>query len=132
VIKSGSVLAINCGSSSIKFSVIDHETGTHVIRGSIERIGQENAQLKYTAAHGIGSQSLGMIDHERALQSIEGDSTLFTRQDWVELAWSLIDPIIETWQISKPRDFPNYEVGSWGPKTADDFLQRDGRRWRQP
>jgi glucose-6-phosphate 1-dehydrogenase len=63
---------------------------------------------------------------------IEGDSTLFTRQDWVELAWSLMDPIIETWQISKPRDFPNYPVGSWGPKTADDFLQRDGRRWRQP
>jgi glucose-6-phosphate 1-dehydrogenase len=63
---------------------------------------------------------------------IEGDSTLFTRQDWVELAWSLMDPIIQTWQISKPRDFPNYEVGSWGPKTADDFLQRDGRHWRQP
>jgi glucose-6-phosphate 1-dehydrogenase len=63
---------------------------------------------------------------------IEGDSTLFTRQDWVELAWSLMDPIIQTWQISKPRDFPNYAVGSWGPKTADDFLQRDGRRWRQP
>jgi acetate kinase len=33
VIKSGSVLVINCGSSSIKFSVIDHETSTHVIRG---------------------------------------------------------------------------------------------------
>jgi glucose-6-phosphate 1-dehydrogenase len=63
---------------------------------------------------------------------IEGDSTLFTRQDWVELAWSLMDPIIQTWQISRPRDFPNYEAGSWGPKAADDFLQRDGRRWRQP
>jgi glucose-6-phosphate 1-dehydrogenase len=63
---------------------------------------------------------------------IEGDSTLFTRQDWVELAWSLMDPIIQTWQISRPRDFPNYEAGSWGPKAADEFLQRDGRRWRQP
>ena len=63
---------------------------------------------------------------------IEGDSTLFTRQDWVELAWSLMDPIIQTWQISKPRDFPNYAVGSWGPQVADDFLRRDGRRWRQP
>src|SRR6516162_5931565 len=122
VIKSGSVLAINCGSSSIKFSVIDHETSTHVIRGSVKRIGQENARLKYTAAHGIGSQSLGMVDHERALQSIEGDSTLFTRQDWVELAWSLISPIIETWQISKPRDFPNYAVGNWGPNL--DFSRR--------
>jgi len=64
---------------------------------------------------------------------IKGDSTLFTRQDWVELAWwSLMDPIIQAWQISKPRDFPNYEVGSWGPKDAHDFLHRDGRRWRQP
>jgi glucose-6-phosphate 1-dehydrogenase len=63
---------------------------------------------------------------------IEGDSTLFTRHDWVELAWSLMDPFIQTWQISKPRDFPNYEAGSWGPKEADDFLQRDGRRWRRP
>jgi glucose-6-phosphate 1-dehydrogenase len=63
---------------------------------------------------------------------IEGDSTLFTRQDWVELAWSLMDPIIQTWQISRPRDFPNYEAGSWGPQASDDFLQRDGRRWRQP
>ena len=70
MIESGHVLVINCGSSSIKFSVIDHETSTHVIRGSVERIGQDNAQLKYTASHGMGSQSLGMADHERALQSI--------------------------------------------------------------
>jgi acetate kinase len=70
VIKSGSVLVINCGSSSIKFSVVDHETSSHVIRGSVERIGQENAQLKYTAAHGMNSQLLGAADHERALRSI--------------------------------------------------------------
>lgn len=63
---------------------------------------------------------------------IEGDSTLFTRHDWVELAWALVDPIIRTWQISGPRDFPNYAAGSWGPKESDDFLKRDGRRWRQP
>jgi len=63
---------------------------------------------------------------------IEGDSTLFTRHDEVELAWSLVDPIIQTWDGIKPSDFPNYEAGSWGPKKADEFLQRDGRRWRQP
>ena len=70
MIQSGKVLVINCGSSSIKFSVVEHETSTHVIRGSVERIGQENAQLKYTATHGIGSKSLGAVDHEGALQSI--------------------------------------------------------------
>ena len=70
MIKSGSILVINCGSSSIKFSVVDHETSTHAIRGSVERIGQENAELKYTVAHGMNSQLLGATDHERALRSI--------------------------------------------------------------
>jgi acetate kinase len=56
----GNVLVINCGRFSIKFSVIDHETSAHVIRGSVERIGQQNAQLKYTAAHGPNSQLLGV------------------------------------------------------------------------
>jgi acetate kinase len=66
----GNVLVINSGSSSIKFSVVDHETSSHVIRGSVERIGEDNAQLKYTAAHGMNSQLLGATDHERALRSI--------------------------------------------------------------
>ena len=63
---------------------------------------------------------------------IEGDSTLFTRHDWVESAWALMDPIIQVWKLSKPKNFPNYEAGSWGPKEADEFMQRDGRRWRKP
>src|SRR5258706_5546284 len=60
---------------------------------------------------------------------IEGDSTLFTRHDWVESAWALMDPIIQVWSLSKPRNFPNYEAGSWGPRDADEFIQRYGRRW---
>ena len=63
---------------------------------------------------------------------IEGDSTLFTRSDWVELAWSLVDPIIRAWENKKPDDFSTYPAGIWGPKKADEFMQRDGRRWRQP
>jgi glucose-6-phosphate 1-dehydrogenase len=63
---------------------------------------------------------------------IEGDSTLFTRHDWVESAWSLMDPIIQVWSLSKPKGFPNYDIGSWGPREADEFIQRDGRRWRRP
>lgn len=63
---------------------------------------------------------------------IEGDSTLFTRHDWVELAWQLMDPIIQVWSLSKPKNFPNYEAGSWGPREAGEFMQRDGRRWRRP
>jgi glucose-6-phosphate 1-dehydrogenase len=63
---------------------------------------------------------------------IEGDSTLFTRHDWVELAWSLVDPIIQVWNLSKPRNFPNYEAGSWGPREADELMAREEQRWRRP
>jgi glucose-6-phosphate 1-dehydrogenase len=62
---------------------------------------------------------------------IEGDSTLYTRHDWVELAWALMDPIIHAWSTLPRETFPNYPAGSWGPKEADQFIQRDGRRWRQ-
>jgi glucose-6-phosphate 1-dehydrogenase len=50
----------------------------------------------------------------------------------VELAWSLMDPIVQVWNLSKPKNFPNYEAGSWGPREADEFMQYDGRRWRRP
>ncbi|MGH7825774.1 MAG: glucose-6-phosphate dehydrogenase [Candidatus Binatia bacterium] len=63
---------------------------------------------------------------------IEGDSTLFTRHDWVELAWYLVDPIIKAWSHTKPKDFPNYSAGTWGPREADEFIERDGRRCRRP
>lgn len=70
MIKRGNVLVINCGSSSIKFSVINPDKSAHMIRGSVERIGQENGQLRWTAADGMGSQLLGTVDHQAALQSI--------------------------------------------------------------
>ncbi|HEY7165785.1 MAG TPA: glucose-6-phosphate dehydrogenase [Candidatus Binatia bacterium] len=85
--------------------------------------------FKYEEAFANGSPEA----YETLLEDcIEGDSTLFTRHDWVELAWSLIDPLLQSWEEHPPKDFPNYAAGSWGPKAADDFLQRDGRRWRQP
>jgi glucose-6-phosphate 1-dehydrogenase len=43
-----------------------------------------------------------------------------------------VDPIIKTWEKDRPTNFPNCEAGSWGPKEADEFMQRDGRRWRRP
>jgi glucose-6-phosphate 1-dehydrogenase len=85
--------------------------------------------FKYEQAFGNSSPEA----YETLLEDcIEGDSTLYTRHDWVEQAWALVDPIIKTWESRKPTNFPNYEAGSWGPKEADEFLQRDGRRWRRP
>jgi glucose-6-phosphate 1-dehydrogenase len=62
---------------------------------------------------------------------MRGDATLFDRADGVEAAWALVNPILEHFESHKPK-FPNYAAGSWGPREADDLLERDGRHWRKP
>ncbi|MCX6994181.1 MAG: glucose-6-phosphate dehydrogenase [Kiritimatiellaeota bacterium] len=65
------------------------------------------------------------------LDGMLGEATLFTRADEVETAWARIMPLLEGWKASPPGDFPNYEAGTWGPTSADDFMARDGRSWRR-
>ncbi|MDW8394814.1 MAG: glucose-6-phosphate dehydrogenase [Anaerolineae bacterium] len=64
------------------------------------------------------------------LDAMLGDSTLFTRNDEVEAAWSLITPVIERWQEGRGSFIELYRSGTWGPKAADDFIAADGRAWR--
>jgi glucose-6-phosphate 1-dehydrogenase len=64
------------------------------------------------------------------LDCMRGDATLFTRHDEVESAWSLMTPIMDAWKNGGTQ-FPNYESGSWGPESADQLIQRDGRKWRR-
>jgi glucose-6-phosphate 1-dehydrogenase len=65
------------------------------------------------------------------LDAMRGDSTLFTRTDEVEAAWSLVTPMLESQRKTADR-LPTYPAGSWGPKEADELLERDGHRWRKP
>ena len=60
---------------------------------------------------------------------MRGDATLFTRNDLVEAAWRIAQPILDTWAENPPLDFPNYEAGTWGPKPAFHLVERDGRKW---
>ena len=64
------------------------------------------------------------------LDAMLGDATLFTRSDEIEEQWSLVDAIVAQWARDRP-SFPNYEAGTWGPKSSDDLLRRDGREWRR-
>ncbi len=53
------------------------------------------------------------------LEAMKGDHTLFTRQDGVERAWEILQPVLDD-----PVPVVEYEPGSWGPKEADDLLAR--------
>jgi glucose-6-phosphate 1-dehydrogenase len=61
---------------------------------------------------------------------MNNDPTLFMRADQVEAAWRLLMPVLEAWTESRPRHFPNYAAGSWGPKAARELLACEGHAWR--
>ena len=66
------------------------------------------------------------------LDCLAGDQTLFIRDDTTEAAWRIVDPIIDAWGKEAPDGLPNYAAGEWGPKAADELIQRAGAAWRRP
>jgi glucose-6-phosphate 1-dehydrogenase len=62
------------------------------------------------------------------LDTMRGDATLFTRNDEVEAAWAIVDPILEAWE-SDSSPLPKYPSGSQGPEEANAILD-PGHRWR--
>jgi len=82
------------------------------------------------------AESFGDLGHDAyetlLLDCMLGEATLFTRSDEVEAAWSVVDPIIDFWANKRPDHFPNYPAGTWGPPVADEFVAREGARWREP
>ncbi|HUJ64551.1 MAG TPA: glucose-6-phosphate dehydrogenase [Acidimicrobiales bacterium] len=65
------------------------------------------------------------------LDAMVGDPTLFIRSDEVDQAWQIVDPILEAW-ASKSVPLAGYAAGTWGPRQADQLIERDGRQWRTP
>jgi glucose-6-phosphate 1-dehydrogenase len=68
-----------------------------------------------------------MEAYERVLgDAMAGDATLFARQDYVEEAWRIVDPVLKA-------DTPifQYEKGSWGPSEVEQRISPDGG-WHNP
>jgi glucose-6-phosphate 1-dehydrogenase len=66
------------------------------------------------------------------LDAMIGDASLFTRNDEVERAWVILDPILSAWHEGEGGALHFYAAGSWGPPAADELVERDGRAWRRP
>ncbi len=82
-------------------------------------------RMDFTYASSFGSASLEAYER-LILDAITGDSTLFSREDFVEMAWQLVDRIISAGH-SLPLNA--YAAGEWGPAAADALMARDGRSW---
>ncbi|NIP84273.1 MAG: glucose-6-phosphate dehydrogenase [Planctomycetales bacterium] len=63
------------------------------------------------------------------LDALEGDASLFARSDEVELAWGIVDPILDAWRHGNQPPLAVYEPGLWGPAESNAWMHRQGRTW---
>jgi len=94
------------------------------------------ARVKRAGKEFVGDQrELYLLDeqdgqetpYERLLSdAMSGNGALFTREDAVEAAWAVVDPVLETHHQAYP-----YKSGSWGPKQAEALIAADGK-WHNP
>jgi glucose-6-phosphate 1-dehydrogenase len=94
------------------------------------------ARVKRAGEDFVGDQrELYLIDerpgeeapYERLLgDAMAGNGALFTREDAVEAAWAVVDPVLTKHHRAMP-----YRRGSWGPKEADALIAADGT-WHNP
>jgi glucose-6-phosphate 1-dehydrogenase len=68
-----------------------------------------------------------MDAYERVLgDAMAGDATLFAREDYVEEAWRIVDPVLQT-----GTPVHEYEPGAWGPPEVNQRVEpADG--WNDP
>jgi len=73
------------------------------------------------------SPHAGQIDaYERVLgAAMEGDAALFAREDYVEEAWRIVDPVLKT-----GTPVYEYETNTWGPGEVERVTPAGG--WSNP
>ncbi len=71
--------------------------------------------------------------YERLLYDVmQGDSTLYSRDDEVETAWKFIEPIQKAWKNNPAIKVYGYPAGTWGPEPSNSLIEGEGLTWRYP
>lgn len=63
------------------------------------------------------------------LDFMEGDQRLFARGDEIESSWKFVDELEKYISRAKASQLKFYQPGTWGPKEADELIQKDNRQW---
>jgi glucose-6-phosphate 1-dehydrogenase len=84
--------------------------------------------LAFRYADHFGSQALPDAYERLLLDALQGDASLFLRDDEVETCWEVVAPLLG-FQDDPDVPVTPYAEGSWGPAEADALLEDDGRAW---
>ena len=89
----------------------------------------KSVHMEFDYAEAFGVSAIPEAYERLLLDALNGDASLFSRADAIELAWKLVDPILQSWETDQQPDLAYYDQNSWGPKEADELLEKDGREW---
>ncbi|MFA6007036.1 MAG: glucose-6-phosphate dehydrogenase [Candidatus Shapirobacteria bacterium] len=99
-----------------------------VLEMAVKKPGLEMKSEKATMQfcyHQLGKLSEA---YEKLLvDAINGEQTYFNDAVEVEAQWKFIDAL-----NAKKSKISIYNPGTWGPKEADELIERDGRKWLEP
>ena len=105
---------------------LDPTTGVRLLleaqRSGAREPEQISLDMEFAEEGGEGPAPYEVLLHA----AMVGDSTRFTRQDGVEEAWRVLQPLIEA-----PPPVHPYAKGTWGPAEADRIMTGHGR-WHEP
>ena len=103
--------------------------GPEVVISAGARVKCAGDEMRGEPVELVARRSLASEDlpYERLLgDAIRGDASLFTRDDSVEAAWRVVDPILHN-----PAPVAEYEPGTWGPASAAKVIAGD-EGWHDP
>jgi glucose-6-phosphate 1-dehydrogenase len=107
-----------------RFRLSPHVVLSLSARAKLPGEAMQGEDVELIACHDRADQ---MAPYERLLgDAMRGDQTLFARQDSVEQAWRVVEPV-----LGGATPLFEYESGSWGPAEADGLL-RNGDGWHNP
>ncbi|MCA9194582.1 MAG: glucose-6-phosphate dehydrogenase [Planctomycetales bacterium] len=78
---------------------------------------------------GTGNEKYSDAYQRLLLDALLGDASLFARNDEVELAWRIIDPIIAAWRSPAAPELHTYPIGGWGPDESGEWMDSQLRSW---
>ena len=89
-----------------------------------------SVELEFHYRTSYGENAIPEAYERLLLDAMNGDASLFARNDEIELAWKIIDRIIQQCNQTAA-SIETYPRGAWGPIAADELLAREHRAWRQ-
>lgn len=91
----------------------------------------QSVDMEFHYSDSFGSAAIPDAYERLLLDAIQGDPALFTRADEIELAWEIIDSVLDGWHSENASPLHTYARGSWGPQSADQLLSQHRSRWTQ-